>query len=84
MFQGFFIITLLIPHMRQQSKAWVSGLSGLGVAGALYLLIITSTVAVFGAEEVKELLYPTLELAKQRICRLILWNGWMPRLSLYG
>ena len=34
------------------------------ITGVLYILIVTATVSVFGAEETKKLLWPTLELAK--------------------
>jgi spore germination protein len=37
---------------------------GMIVAGGLYFLIVIASVSVFGSEEIKLLLWPTLELAK--------------------
>lgn len=62
--QGSFVITLVVPYMRQPRKAWKAGICGLTIAGTLYLIIVIAAVSVFGAEEVKLMLWPTLELAK--------------------
>jgi spore germination protein len=62
--QGSFIITMIIPAMRKPGKAMKASLSGMMIAGGLYLIIVTAAVSVFGAEEIKLLLWPTLELAK--------------------
>jgi spore germination protein len=64
LFQGFFILTMVIPAMRRPEKAMLSSVFGMSIAGGLYLLIVIATVSVFGAEETKVLLWPTLELAK--------------------
>jgi spore germination protein len=64
LYQGTFIMTVLIPSMRQPEKAMKSSLWGLLVSGGLYLFITCVTVAVFGANETKLSLFPTLELAK--------------------
>jgi spore germination protein len=64
LFQGTFILTLIIPFMRRPQKAMKASLWGMGAGAGFYLLIVVATVAVFGAEEVKKLLWPTLELAK--------------------
>jgi spore germination protein len=64
LFQGSFILTLIIPFMRQPKKAMKASRWGMGVAAGFYLLIVVAAVAVFGAEEIKKLLWPTLELAK--------------------
>ncbi|MBB6638361.1 endospore germination permease [Cohnella thailandensis] len=62
--QGSFILTIVIPRMRRPEKAMISSLIGLTIAGGLYVIIVAATVSVFGAEEIKQLLWPTLELAK--------------------
>lgn len=64
LFQGSFIMTLVIPHMKKPAKAISASLWGMAIAGGLYLLIVIATIAVFGSEETKMLLWPTLELAK--------------------
>jgi spore germination protein len=64
LFQGFFIMTIVIPAMRRPEKALIASAAGMTIAGGLYLLIVVATVAVFGAEEIKKLVWPTLELAK--------------------
>ncbi|MFC4768972.1 GerAB/ArcD/ProY family transporter [Effusibacillus consociatus] len=64
LFQGSFILTIVIPAMRHPEKAMKASLWGMLIAGGLYLAAVVATVAVFGAEETKLLLWPTLELAK--------------------
>ncbi|UKS30956.1 spore germination protein [Paenibacillus sp. HWE-109] len=64
LFQGSFIITLVIPAMRRPERAMIASFVGMVISGGLYLLIVVATVGVFGAEEVKNLVWPTLELAK--------------------
>ncbi|WP_326998677.1 GerAB/ArcD/ProY family transporter [Cohnella kolymensis] len=64
LFQGSFIISIVIPHMRRPGQAYKASFMGMSVAGVLYFLIVVATVAVFGPEEIKRLLWPTLELAK--------------------
>jgi spore germination protein len=64
LFQNYLIIGLLIPYMYRPKQAWKSALIGIGSAGAIYVVVIYSTLAVFGVEEMKNLLWPTLELAK--------------------
>jgi spore germination protein len=64
LFQGFFIMTIVIPAMRRPEKALIASAAGMLIAGGLYLLIVVATVAVFGSEEIKKLVWPTLELAK--------------------
>jgi len=64
LFQGFFILTMIIPSMRRPDRAMTASIWGMTIAGGLYLIIVIASLAVFGAEEVKLLLWPTLELAK--------------------
>lgn len=64
LFQGSFIVTLLIPSMSRPEKAMRSSMIGMTIAAGLYLLIVCATIAVFGPEETKQTLWPTLELAR--------------------
>lgn len=64
LFQGSFIMTLVIPSMRKPQKAMIAGFIGFLVVGALYVATVIAAVGVFGSEEIKNLLWPTLELAK--------------------
>ncbi|MEF3311647.1 endospore germination permease [Paenibacillus sp. GYB004] len=64
LFQGSFVMTLVIPAMRSPGKAMRASVWGIAISGGLYLLIVIATLAVFGPEETNKLLWPTLELAK--------------------
>ncbi len=64
LFQGFFVLTMVIPAMRRPDQAMKASFWGMFIAGGLYLLIVIAAVGAFGAEEIKLLLWPTLELAK--------------------
>ncbi|CAN7742161.1 endospore germination permease [Paenibacillus sp. LjRoot153] len=64
LFQGSFVMTIVIPAMRRPEKAMIAGYVGMVTSGGLYILIVIATVGVFGAEEIKKLVWPTLELAK--------------------
>lgn len=64
LFQGSFILTVVIPAMKHPGKAMKASFWGLVIAGGLYVIIVAATISVFGAEEIKQLLWPTLELAK--------------------
>ncbi|GAA4842106.1 endospore germination permease [Paenibacillus vulneris] len=64
LFQGSFIMTIVIPSMRQAHLAMKSSLWAILISGGLYITIVAATIGVFGAEETKLLLWPTLELAK--------------------
>ncbi|UJF34204.1 GerAB/ArcD/ProY family transporter [Paenibacillus hexagrammi] len=64
LFQGSFVQTIVIPAMRRPEKAMKASMWGLFVAGGLYFSIVLASVGVFGPEETKHLLWPTLELAK--------------------
>ncbi|XEC92898.1 endospore germination permease [Paenibacillus tarimensis] len=64
LFQGSFIITIVIPAMRNPQKVLKACFWGMFIAGGLYFLSVVASVSVFGAEEIKYLLWPTLELAK--------------------
>ncbi|MDQ0971818.1 spore germination protein [Neobacillus niacini] len=64
LFQGSFIITMIIPAMKTPKKAMQASLWGILISGGLYLLIVIATVAIFGPEEIKQIFWPTLELAR--------------------
>lgn len=64
LFSGAFIVTMVIPAMRNPARAVKAAVWAMIIAGGFYVLIVTATVAVFGPEETKLLLWPTLELAK--------------------
>ncbi|WP_168118696.1 endospore germination permease [Paenibacillus sp. HB172176] len=64
LFQGSFILSAIIPAMKMPAKAMKACLWGMLIAGGLYIIIVVAAVSVFGAEEIKKLLWPTLELAK--------------------
>lgn len=64
LFQGSFVMTLVIPAMRSPGKAMRASFWGIAISGGLYIMIVIATLAVFGPEETNKLLWPTLELAK--------------------
>jgi spore germination protein len=64
LFQSYIVMTVVIPGMRRPDRALTAALWGMAMAGGIYLMIVIATVSVFGPEEVKNLLWPTLELAK--------------------
>lgn len=64
LFQGFFIMTILIPSMQKPKKAMKAAFFGLGISGAFYVVVVLAALSVFGVEEMKNLMWPTLELAR--------------------
>jgi len=64
MFQGSFIIILLIPFMKKPQSAFKAGSIAILLIGVTYILTIASTIGTFGAQETKLLLLPTLEIAR--------------------
>ncbi|WP_435172000.1 GerAB/ArcD/ProY family transporter [Paenibacillus glycanilyticus] len=64
LFQGAFVLTAVIPSMKHPGKAMKASFWGMLIAGGLYVIIVAATISVFGSEEIKKLLWPTLELAK--------------------
>jgi spore germination protein len=63
-YQGFFIITIIIPAMRQRKKALKASLIGMLIATGIYCFDVITSIAVFGAEQTKQMLWPAFELAK--------------------
>lgn len=64
LFQGSFVLSMVIPSMRNPKRTMKSVLWGFGMAAGLYLLIVIATLSVFGFEETQLMLWPLLELAK--------------------
>lgn len=64
LFQGSFVYTIVIPAMRRPERALQASFWGMFIAGGLYFSIVVAAVGVFGSEETKNLIWPTLELAK--------------------
>jgi spore germination protein len=64
LFQGTFVMTIVIPSMRNSKKAMKASLWGILISGGLYVLIVIATLSVFGPGEISQLLWPTLELAR--------------------
>ncbi|RFU66695.1 GerAB/ArcD/ProY family transporter [Peribacillus glennii] len=62
--QWSFVLTIIIPLMLNPKRAMRTGMTGLLIAGGILLMLVVASVAVFGAEETKKLLWPTLELAR--------------------
>lgn len=55
---------LMAASLFRPAQALQSTVISMASAGLLYLMVIYSTLAVFGVEEIKKSLWPTLELAK--------------------
>ncbi|WP_010273176.1 GerAB/ArcD/ProY family transporter [Paenibacillus senegalensis] len=64
LFQPAFVMSIIIPYMKNPQKAIHSSLWGLLIAGGLYVMIVIAAVSRFGSEEILKLLWPFLELAK--------------------
>ncbi|MEK3886498.1 GerAB/ArcD/ProY family transporter [Bacillus sp. FSL K6-3431] len=64
LFQTAFILTIIIPHMKRPEKAMKAAVWGTIISGVLYIMIVIATLAVFGPEEMKKTMWPTLELAR--------------------
>ncbi|SFT07433.1 GerAB/ArcD/ProY family transporter [Paenibacillus sp. BC26] len=64
LFQGSFVMTIVIPAMQKPNKSIKASFVAMCIAGGMYVIIVIAAVGVFGAEEIKNLLWPTLELAK--------------------
>jgi spore germination protein len=64
LYQGTFILTLLVPLMKKPKHLIKAGASALLVICGAYVLIVVTTVGMFGAQETMLLYYPTLETAR--------------------
>ncbi|ARK30925.1 GerAB/ArcD/ProY family transporter [Halalkalibacter krulwichiae] len=64
MFQFSFVLTVIMPAMRESRQALKAATWGLALSAGLYLIIVIATLSVFGSEEIKNLIWPTLELTR--------------------
>lgn len=64
LFQSSFVVVLLIPFMEKPKQAVRAGALAITMSGAVYVLIVIASLGMFGAEETKLLIYPTLEMAR--------------------
>ncbi|MBD2865246.1 GerAB/ArcD/ProY family transporter [Paenibacillus oceani] len=61
---GFEIMTIFFADTKQGSKRMTGGMVGVAIPGLIYVLIVISSISVFGVEEIRLLAWPTLELVK--------------------
>ncbi|MCJ7840065.1 spore germination protein [Lederbergia sp. NSJ-179] len=64
LFQGAFILAILIPFMQKPKKAFKASFWGVAISGCFFIMIVVSTLALFGTEEIKTIMWPTLEIAR--------------------
>ncbi|WP_068786759.1 GerAB/ArcD/ProY family transporter [Paenibacillus phocaensis] len=64
LYLGSFIITILLPVTEKPRRALRGAMLGIGVSGGLYLLLVLTTIGIFGVQETLLLSYPTLEMAR--------------------
>lgn len=64
LYQGTFVITLLVPLMKKPQQVLKAGAAALFIIGFIYVMIVAATLGMFGAQETKLLAYPTLETAR--------------------
>lgn len=61
---AFLIGPFLLPSMNRPKEAVKSGLWGIGLSLFVYMLAVTASLAVFGPEEMRHIIWPTFELVK--------------------
>ncbi|HUC93793.1 MAG TPA: endospore germination permease [Paenibacillus sp.] len=61
---GFEVFTLFMSHAEPSRALVRANLTGIAIPGFIYTLIVVSGISVFGVEELKQLVWPTLELVK--------------------
>jgi spore germination protein len=66
---GSVIVKFLLPALNRPKQAVKAGLWGVGLAAFVYQLAVFATLAVFGPEEIRRLIWPTFELIKQTTVR---------------
>ncbi|MEN2767562.1 GerAB/ArcD/ProY family transporter [Ornithinibacillus xuwenensis] len=59
-----FIISMLIPSMKNPKKCIKSSIVGFWIGSITVFIIVTMCLAVFGEEEIKEMFWPTLILGR--------------------
>lgn len=61
---AFLIGPFLLPSLNRPKQAVSSGLWGIGLSLVVYMLAVTASLAVFGPEEMRHIIWPTFELVK--------------------
>jgi len=61
---SFFVISMVIPFMKEPNKCVKSGIWGYWIACFFVVFIITMTLAVFGEEELQQSFWPVLVLGR--------------------
>jgi spore germination protein len=61
---NFFVIAMVIPFMKEPKKCVKSGVWGFWIGSFFVIFIITMNLAVFGEEEIKQMVWPTLILGR--------------------
>lgn len=64
LYQGTFVLALLVPLMQKPKQVLKAGTVALIIIGAVYMLIVIICLGLFGAQETNLLFYPTLETAR--------------------
>ncbi|MGP0586385.1 GerAB/ArcD/ProY family transporter [Paenibacillus timonensis] len=64
LYLGSFIITIMLPITEKPRHAMKAAMLGITVSASLYLLLVLSTIGIYGVQETLQLLYPTLEMAR--------------------
>lgn len=64
-FSGFSVLFIYMSYYQQPAKAMRTHLSAVAIITFGYWITMTSAIAVFGPNELKQLLWPTLDLVKQ-------------------
>lgn len=62
--QTYFIMSIITKSVRQRERIPVILFWGMLVIAVFFFMTVTITLSVFGPEETKELMWPTLELTK--------------------
>jgi spore germination protein len=61
---SFFVIAMVIPYMKEPKKCVKSGIWGYMIGSFFVVLIITTSLAVFGEKEIEQLVWPVLVLGR--------------------
>jgi spore germination protein len=61
---GVFVLTMVIPHMREPNRALRGTLWGMAGVFTMVVSVVTVTIAMFGAKESADTLWPTLGVSR--------------------
>ncbi|MDI3328758.1 MAG: endospore germination permease [Alicyclobacillaceae bacterium] len=64
LFQGAFVMTILIPNMRRPRSAWKVGLAGMFLVSVMMVTMVVAAQTVLGTNEVKSFYWPTLVMIR--------------------